>query len=224
MLTCKVRKLQLFFCSHILHTANQFHRISHGQPFLPPHRPQRRHRFGTKHHLQGGHGDQRSSVNHHQRHFRRRDRCGSGVMRGSVKAAKLIVAGTVEPLNDADLIEATEYLAIAKDGFLTSNEVVYGKIAMEMGAVVQAGMRPMGPRQVKAALHEGAAIKAPAPSAATPSGSILHFERERASATQIPAFLTPTHAVVSDDQTTVGSEHSEPRTGTHDNVLTPLGS
>jgi len=148
----------------------------------------------------------------------------SGVMRGSVKAAKLIVAGTVEPLNDADLIEATEYLAIAKDGFLTSNEVVYGKIAMEMGAVVQAGMRPMGPRQVKAALHEGAAIKAPAPSAATPSGSILHFERERASATQIPAFLTPTHAVVSDDQTTVGSEHSEPRTGTHDNVLTPLGS
>src|SRR3989344_4849204 len=64
----------------------------------------------------------------------------SGVMRGSVKAAKLIVAGTVEPLNDADLIEATEYLAIAKDGFLTSNEVVYGKIAMEMGAVVQAGM------------------------------------------------------------------------------------
>src|SRR3989344_4392930 len=50
--------------------------------------------------------------------------------------------------------------------------------------------------------------KAPAPSAATPSGSILHFERERASATQIPAFLNPTHAVVSDDQTTVGSEHS----------------
>ncbi len=131
----------------------------------------------------------------------------NGVLRGSVKAAKVIVAGQVDQINDADHIEATEYLAIAEGGTVTSNEINYGQIAMQLGAVVHGRMRP-------SAARKGVTTAPGKPAAAHESARVLMMDRSNVPAAA--SHTQPTHGSLDTDEAQV-------RTGTHD-VLTPLGT
>ena len=137
----------------------------------------------------------------------------NGVLRGTVKAAKVIVAGQVDQINDADHIEATEYLAIAEGGTVTSNEINYGQIAMELGAVVHGRMRPSSTRKAFTATPEKPVAAAPV--AAPETARVLMLDRSAAAAA--PHAQSVHTAVEADDAL------AHARTGTHD-VLTPLGT
>ncbi len=160
----------------------------------------------------------------------------TGVFRGSIEAAHVTVAGTIESSKNDDSITATEVLAITETGQLSSPMISYGQIAMELGAVLHGQIKPSNPRQARSA--------EPLPVAERPrldNGRLVSIDSR--SASPLPAFLRPaTPAMAPETEPTVALQNSESsisdgsddagladapsygRTGTHDgDALTPIG-
>lgn len=161
----------------------------------------------------------------------------TGVFRGSIEAAEVAVAGTIEPLTDNDSITATKTLVITETGQVASPSIAYGKIAMELGAVLHGQIKPSHPRPARAA-DPLPNSERPQPAAAT--GSRV-FSIDARNTAPLPAFLKPAtpavavetetgtepqHAAMShgSDDSDLGGEAPYARTGTHDaDALTPIG-
>lgn len=141
----------------------------------------------------------------------------TGIVRGTISAANVIVSGTVTTSNanaEADHIEATQCLALAKTATVASPMITYGSIAMDFGASIMGGMKPL----TKA---DATDLTAPAPA----PDKVLSIENLRPSSVAIPMRAHPTEATVVEAKTREASPapaHSVRQEEDLDQTLTPL--
>lgn len=141
----------------------------------------------------------------------------TGIVRGTISAANVIVSGTVTTSNanaEADHIEATQCLALAKTATVASPMITYGSIAMDFGASIMGGMKPL----TKA---DATDLTPPAPA----PDKVLSIENLRPSSVAIPLRAHPMEATVVEAKTREASPapaHSVRQEEDLDQTLTPL--